>query len=42
MSWLAPGGVIAALAVGAAVLWGLSWPGVALLFALFVPGSLLT
>ena len=42
MSWLAPGGVAAALAVGAAVLWGLSWPGVALLFAFFVPGSLLT
>lgn len=42
MSWLAPGGVLAALAVGVAVLWGLSWPGVALLFAFFVPGSVLT
>ncbi len=42
MSWLAPGGVAAALAVGAAVAWGLGWRGLALLFAFLLSGSLLT
>jgi uncharacterized protein (TIGR00297 family) len=39
---LTPDGLVAALAVGAAVLWGLGWRGAALLFAFFVSGSLLT
>src|SRR6266511_3230267 len=42
VSWLAPGGVAAALAVGAAVAWGLGWRGLALLFAFLLSGSLLT
>jgi len=42
VSWLTPGGLAAALAVGAAVAWGLSWPGLAVLFAFFLSGSLLT
>jgi uncharacterized protein (TIGR00297 family) len=42
VSWLAPGGLAAALAVGAAVTWGLGWPGLAVLFAFFLSGSLLT
>src|SRR5207247_2209726 len=42
VSWLAPGGLAAALAVGAAVAWGFGWQGLVLLFALFVSGSLLT
>ncbi|OLC72198.1 MAG: hypothetical protein AUH78_16350 [Gemmatimonadetes bacterium 13_1_40CM_4_69_8] len=42
MSWLAPGGLAAALAVGAAVAWGFGWRGLVPLFAFFVSGSLLT
>ncbi len=42
MSWLAPGGLAAALAVGAAVAWGFGWHGLVVLFAFFVSGSLLT
>jgi len=40
--WLAPDGIVAALAVGAAVTWGLGWRGAALLLAFFVSGSALT
>jgi len=40
--WLAPGGVAAALAVGAAVAWGYGWRGLVVLFAFFLSGSLLT
>jgi uncharacterized protein (TIGR00297 family) len=40
--WLTPDGVVAALAVGGSVAWGLSWRGVALLFVFFLSGSLLT
>ena len=42
MKWLTPGGLVAACAVGAGVTWGLGWPGLALLFAFFLTGSLLT
>ncbi|OLC39983.1 MAG: hypothetical protein AUH75_08770 [Gemmatimonadetes bacterium 13_1_40CM_4_65_7] len=42
MKWLTPGGLVAACAVGAGVTWGLSWPGLALLFAFFLTGSVLT
>ncbi|OLD58358.1 MAG: hypothetical protein AUF60_10140 [Gemmatimonadetes bacterium 13_1_20CM_69_28] len=42
MSWLAPGGLAAALAVGAAVAWGFGWHGLVVLFAFFLSGSLLT
>jgi uncharacterized protein (TIGR00297 family) len=42
VSWLTPGGLAAALAVGAAGAWGLGWPGVTMLLAFFLPGSLLT
>ena len=42
MKWLTPDGVVAALAVGSAVTWGLSWPGLALLTAFFLSGSVLT
>ncbi len=42
MSWLAPGGLAAALAVGAAVAWGFGWRGLIPLFAFFLSGSLLT
>ncbi len=42
MSWLAPGGLAAALAVGAAVAWGFGWQGLLLLFAFFISGSLLS
>src|SRR2546425_12246079 len=42
VSWLTPGGLAAALAVGAAVAWGLGWQGLVLLFAFFLSGSLLT
>ncbi|HEU5262073.1 MAG TPA: DUF92 domain-containing protein [Gemmatimonadales bacterium] len=42
MSWLTPGGLAAALAVGAAVAWGLAWPGLAVLVTFFLSGSLLT
>ena len=42
MKWLTGGGVVAALAVGGVTAWGLGWRGVALLFAFFISGSLLT
>ncbi len=42
MKWLTPDGLAAALAVGAAVAWGVGWRGVALLAAFFISGSLLT
>ena len=42
MSWLAPGGLAAALAVGAAVAWGFGWQGLVVLFTFFLSGSLLT
>ena len=42
MRWLTPGGLIAACAVGAGVGVGLGWPGLALLAAFLVSGSLLT
>ncbi len=42
MKWLTPDGVVAALAVGSAVAWGLSSRGVVLLFVFFLSGSLLT
>jgi len=42
VKWLTPGGVAAALAVGIAVSWGLSWRGLAALSAFFISGSLLT
>src|SRR4029077_9259964 len=42
VKWLTPGGLVAACAVGAGVTWGLGWPGLALLFAFFLTGSVLT
>ena len=42
MSWLTRDGLAASLAVGVAVTWGLGWPGLALLAAFFLSGSLLT
>ena len=42
MTWLTPGGVAAALLVGAAVWWGLGWVGLVPLFAFLLSGSLLT
>ena len=42
MTWLTPGGVAAALFVGAAVWWGLGWAGLVPLFAFLLSGSLLT
>ena len=42
MTWLTPGGVAAALLVGAAVWWGLGWAGLVPLFAFLLSGSLLT
>lgn len=42
MKWLTGGGLVAAGAVGAAVVVGLGWRGLTLLFAFFVSGSLLT
>src|SRR5207244_2213887 len=42
VSWLAPGGLAAALAVGAAVAWGFGWQGLVVLFTFFLSGSLLT
>ncbi len=42
MRWLTRGGLLAALAVGAAVAAGQGWRGVTLLLAFFVSGSLLT
>lgn len=40
--WLTRRGVLAALAVGLATIWGFGWRGFALLLAFFVSGSLLT
>ena len=42
MRWLTPGGLVAACAVGFGVAWGLGWPGLAVLAAFFLSGSLLT
>jgi len=42
VTWLTPGGVAAALLVGAAVWWGLGWAGLVPLFAFLLSGSLLT
>jgi uncharacterized protein (TIGR00297 family) len=42
VTWLTRGGAAAALAVGAATLWGVGWRGLGLLLAFFVSGSLLT
>ena len=42
MKWLTPGGLVAACAVGAGVTWGLGLPGLALLTAFFLTGSVLT
>jgi uncharacterized protein (TIGR00297 family) len=39
---LSPGGAAAAFAVGAVVFAGRGWPGVAVLFAFFLPSTLLT
>jgi uncharacterized protein (TIGR00297 family) len=41
VTWLSPAGAAAALAVGAATVWGVGWRGVLLLLAFFVSGSLL-
>jgi uncharacterized protein (TIGR00297 family) len=40
-AWLSPAGIVAAIAVGAAVLAGTGWRGLAVLGAFFVTGSLL-
>jgi uncharacterized protein (TIGR00297 family) len=42
VKWLTPAGAAAALAVGAATVWGVGWRGLLLLLAFFVSGSLLT
>jgi uncharacterized protein (TIGR00297 family) len=42
VSWLTPGGRLAALLVGVAVWWGLGWTGLIPLFAFLLTGSLLT
>jgi uncharacterized protein (TIGR00297 family) len=42
VKWLTAGGVVAGLAVGAAVIWGLGPAGLVPLFAFFITGSLLT
>jgi uncharacterized protein (TIGR00297 family) len=42
VKWLTPDGVVAALVVGGAVTWGLSWQGLVVLGAFFLSGSLLT
>lgn len=42
MRWLTPGGLVAACGVGFGVGWGLGWPGLAVLAAFFLSGSLLT
>ena len=42
MTWLTPGGSVAALLVGGAVWWGLGWRGLIPLFAFLLSGSLLT
>jgi uncharacterized protein (TIGR00297 family) len=42
VKWLTGRGLVAALLVGASVMWGLGWRGLLLLLAFFVSGSLLT
>src|SRR3989441_6693683 len=42
VKWLTPGGLLAACAVGTGVTWRLGWPGLALLAAFFLTGSILT
>lgn len=42
MRWLTPGGLVAAGAVGIGVTWGLGWPGLMVLAAFLLSGSLLT
>jgi len=42
VTWLTRGGVIAAGAVGVGVTWGLGWPGLIVLAAFLLSGSLLT
>lgn len=42
MTWLTPGGRVAALVVGGMVWWGLGWTGLVPLFAFLLTGSLLT
>jgi len=42
VKWLTPDGVVAALGVGFLVTWRFSWPGLALLGACFLSGSLLS
>lgn len=42
MKWLTAGGLVAAGAVGAGVTWGLGLPGLTVLAAFFVSGSLLS
>ena len=42
MKWLTPDGVAAALGVGLVVTWRFSWPGLVLLAACLISGSLLT
>jgi uncharacterized protein (TIGR00297 family) len=42
VKWLTPGGLVAACAVGAGVTWGLGLPGLAVLAAFLLTGSLLT
>jgi len=40
--WLTPGGLVAACAVGIGVAWGFGWPGLVVLAAFLLSGSLLT
>lgn len=42
MKWLTGRGTAAALAVGLAILWGMGWKGLLLLFAFFISSSLLS
>jgi len=42
VKWLTAAGAAAALAVGAATVWGMGWRGLVLLLAFLVSGSLLT
>jgi uncharacterized protein (TIGR00297 family) len=42
VKWLTTAGAVAALAVGAATVWGVGWRGFLLLLAFLVSGSLLT
>ena len=42
MKWLTRGGLLAAGAVGVGVTWGLGWPGLVVLGAFLLSGSLLT